>query len=55
MKEATLCYYSKSNDEFTKKETVVFYWGYRIHLVVDAERDIPLTFMLAENNKKILM
>ncbi len=50
--EATLCYYSKSNDEFTKKETVVFYWGYRIHLVVDAERDIPLTFMLAENNKK---
>ena len=49
---ATLGYFSKSNDENTNKETIVFYWGYRIHIVVDAENDNPLTFKLAENNKK---
>jgi len=50
--EATLCYFSKSNDENTHKETVYFYWGYRIHIIVDPEKDNPLTFMLTENNKK---
>jgi Transposase domain (DUF772)/Transposase DDE domain len=50
--EATLGYFSKSNDENTRKETVLFYWGYRIHIIVDPEKDIPLVFCLAENNKK---
>lgn len=50
--ESTLCYFSKSNDENTKKGTVLFFWGYRIHIIVDAENDNPLTFKLTENNKK---
>jgi len=50
--EATLGYYSKSNDENTNKETIIFYWGYRIHIIVDPEKDNPMTFMLTENNKK---
>jgi len=50
--EATLSYFSKSNDENMHKEMVYFYWGYRIHIIVDPKNDTPLTFMLAENNKK---
>jgi hypothetical protein len=50
--EATLGYFSKSNDENTKKETVLFYWGYRIHIIADPENDLPLTFKLTENNQK---
>lgn len=49
---ATLGYFSKSNDENTNKETVIFYWGYRIHIIVDPQNDNPLTFKLTENNKK---
>jgi hypothetical protein len=51
-KEATLGYFSKSNDENTNMETVLFFWGYRLHLIVDPEKDNPLTYMLTENNKK---
>ena len=51
-KEATLCYFSKSNDENTHKDTTYFYWGYRIHIIADADNDLPLTFKLTENNKK---
>jgi len=50
--EATLCYFSKSNDENTHKETVYFYWGYRIHIIADVENDNTLSFKLTENNKK---
>lgn len=50
--EATLGYFSKTNDENNYKETTYFFWGYRIHIIVDAENDNPLTFKLAENNKK---
>ena len=50
--DATLGYFSKSNDENTKKEIVFFYWGYRIHIIADTENDLPLTFKLTENNKK---
>lgn len=50
--EATLGYFSKSNDENTNKTTTYFFWGYRLHLIVDAKTDNPLTFMLTENNKK---
>ena len=50
--DATLGFYSKSNDENTNKETVVFFWGYRIHLIVDPHTDTPLTFKLEKNNKK---
>lgn len=50
--EATLGYFSKSNDENTNKETVLFFWGYRVHLIVDPQKDNPLTYMLTENNKK---
>ena len=50
--EATLGYFSKSNDENTNKETIVFYWGYRIHIIADPEDDTALIFKLAENNKK---
>jgi len=50
--EATLCYFSKTNDENTNKKMTFFFWGYRIHIIVDAENDNPLTFKLAENNKK---
>ena len=50
--DATLGYFSKSNDENTKKETVFFYWDYRIHIIADTENDLPLTFKLTENNKK---
>lgn len=50
--EATLGYFSKTNDENTKVETTYFYWGYRIHIIVDAENDNPLTFKLTQNNKK---
>ena len=50
--QATLGYFSKSNDENTHKETIIFYWGYRIHIIVDPKKDNPLTFMLTENNKK---
>jgi len=50
--EATLGYFSKTNDENTKKETSCFFWGYRVHIIVDAENDNPLTFKLTQNNKK---
>ena len=50
--EATLSYLSKTNDENTNKVMTFFFWGYRIHIIVDAETDNPLTFKLAENNKK---
>lgn len=50
--EATLCYFSKTNDENTNKKITFFFWGYRIHIIVDAENDNPLTFKIAENNKK---
>jgi len=50
--EATLGYFAKSNDENTNKETLIFYWGYRIHIIVDAENDNPLTFKLVKNNQK---
>jgi len=49
--EATLGYFSKSNDKNTNRETVHFYWGYRIHIIVDPKMDNPLTFKLTENNK----
>ena len=49
--EATLGYFSKSNDENTKKKTVFFFWGYRAHIIVDPKKDNPLTYMLTENNK----
>lgn len=49
--EATLGYFSKSNDKNTNKETVYFFWGYRIHIIVDPKMDNPLTFKLTENNK----
>jgi hypothetical protein len=49
---ATLSYFSKSNDEKNGKETIFFFWGYRIHLIVDAENDNPLMFKLEPNNKK---
>lgn len=50
--EATLSYYSKSNDVNTNKKQVVFFWGYRIHIAVEPENDIPIMFILKENNKK---
>lgn len=50
-KDATLCYFSKSNDENNGKKTTFFFWGYRVHLIVDAENDNPLTYMLEPNNK----
>jgi len=50
--DATLGYYSASNDEYTDKKIVFFYWGYRLHLIVDAQTDNPLTYRLEENNKK---
>ena len=50
--QATLGYFSKSNDENTKKEITFFFWGYRIHIIVDAETGIVLTFKLTPNNKK---
>ncbi len=50
--EATLGYFSKTNDENTNIEITYFFWGYRIHIIVDAENDNPLTFKLAQNNKK---
>ena len=49
---ATLCYFSKSNDEKNGKETKVFFWGYRIHLIVDANNDNPLMYQLEPNNRK---
>lgn len=49
--EATLGYYSKSNDKNTKKETMTFFWGYRVHIIVDPQNDNPLIFKLTENNK----
>jgi len=48
---ATLSYFSKSNDENNGKETIFFFWGYRIHLIVDAENDNPLMYKLEPNNK----
>jgi hypothetical protein len=50
--EATLGYYSASNDEYTDQKSMVFFWGYRLHLIVDAETDNPLTYVLTENNRK---
>lgn len=50
--EATLGYFSKSNDVNTNKKATFFFWGYRIHLIVDAKTDIPLVFQLEPNNKK---
>ena len=50
--QATLGYFSKSNDENTHKEIVFFFWGFRIHIIVDPKTDNPLTFILTKNNKK---
>jgi hypothetical protein len=49
--DCTLSYFSKSNDQYKKKETVVFFWGYRVHIIVDAENDNPLIYKLEPNNK----
>lgn len=50
--EAALGYFSSSNDTYTDKKQIVFFWGYRIHLIVDAERDRVLSFRLEPGNKK---
>lgn len=49
--DATLSYFSKSNDVNTNMKTVLYFWGYRIHIIVDVQKDNPLTFVLKKNNK----
>jgi hypothetical protein len=50
--EATLGWFSASNDVNTGKKTTVFFWGYRLHLIVDALSGDPLTWRLEKNNLK---
>jgi hypothetical protein len=47
----TLHYFSKSNDQYNKKSNIFFFWGYRIHLIVDSNNDNPLMYKLEPNNK----
>jgi hypothetical protein len=51
--QATLSYFSSTND-INGKKNVIFFWGYRIHIIFggDGENQLPLVFKLYPNNVK---
>ena len=48
--DATLHHFSSTNDINGRKK-VVFFWGYRIHIIIDADRDLPLICKVEPNNQ----
>lgn len=51
--QATLSYFSSTND-INGKKNVIFFWGYRIHIIFggDEKDQLPLVFKLYPNNVK---
>lgn len=51
--QATLSYFSSTND-INGKKRIIFFWGYRIHIIFggDNEVQLPLAFKLYQNNVK---
>ncbi len=51
--QSTLSYFSSTND-INGKKNVIFFWGYRIHIIFggDRENQLPLVFKLYPNNVK---
>jgi len=47
--DATLSYFAKQND---KTDKILYFWGYRLHIIVDVENDNPLVYILIKNNIK---
>lgn len=47
--EAALGFLTSTND-INGKANTIFYWGYKVHLIVDADRDTPLVWEVTKAN-----